>query len=157
MFPLLWTEPTCPDSPPIMQGLSIPFACIGSGDPVRVLCLYTTNTLDIFWSIYYWGICTTCCYRFYCVVLKPYALRLATATATAGQLTSVCVCVWHWVWRRVSWVSHTVLCGALYTACVDTSRTVFWDRSQFRWKLMMVGQLSMNSQARKKTKQRNIR
>ena len=35
------------DSPPIMQGLSVPFACIGSGDPVRVLHLYTTNTLDI--------------------------------------------------------------------------------------------------------------
>ena len=34
------------DSPPIMQGLSVPFACIGSGDPVRVLRLYTTNTLD---------------------------------------------------------------------------------------------------------------
>ena len=30
-----------------MQGLSIPFACIGSGDPVRVLRLYTMNTLDI--------------------------------------------------------------------------------------------------------------
>ena len=29
-----------------MQGLSVPFACIGSGDPVRVLHLYTTNTLD---------------------------------------------------------------------------------------------------------------
>ena len=29
-----------------MQGLLIPFACVGSGDPVRVLCLYTTNTLD---------------------------------------------------------------------------------------------------------------
>ena len=24
---------------------------------------------------------------------------------------------------------HTVLCSALYTACVDASRTVFWDRS----------------------------
>ena len=35
------------DSPPIMQGLSVLFACTGSGDPVRVLCLYTTNTLDI--------------------------------------------------------------------------------------------------------------
>ena len=35
------------DSPPIMQGLSILFACVGSGDPVRVLHLYTTNTLDI--------------------------------------------------------------------------------------------------------------
>ena len=29
-----------------VQGLSIPFACEGSGDPVRVLHLYTTNTLD---------------------------------------------------------------------------------------------------------------
>ena len=26
--------------------LSVPFACVGSGDPVRVLRLYTTNTLD---------------------------------------------------------------------------------------------------------------
>ena len=24
----------------------MPFACVGSGDPVRVLHLYTTNTLD---------------------------------------------------------------------------------------------------------------
>ena len=32
----------------LMQGLSIPFACVGSSDPVRVLRLYTTNTLDIF-------------------------------------------------------------------------------------------------------------
>ena len=30
-----------------LQGLSIPFACVGSGDPVRVLRLYTMNTLDI--------------------------------------------------------------------------------------------------------------
>ena len=30
----------------LLQGLSVPFACIGSGDPVRVLRLYTTNTLD---------------------------------------------------------------------------------------------------------------
>ena len=29
-----------------LQGLSVPFACVGSGDPVRVLRLYTTNTLD---------------------------------------------------------------------------------------------------------------
>ena len=31
-----------------LQGLSVPFVCVGSGDPVRVLCLYTTNTLGIF-------------------------------------------------------------------------------------------------------------
>ena len=30
-----------------LQGLSVLFACVGSGDPVRVLRLYTTNTLDI--------------------------------------------------------------------------------------------------------------
>ena len=31
--------------------------------------------------------------------------------------------------------SHTVdlLCGDLYTACVDASRTVFWDRSSARF------------------------
>ena len=29
-----------------MQGLSVPIACVASGDPVRVLHLYTTNTLD---------------------------------------------------------------------------------------------------------------
>ena len=34
------------DSSPTMQGLIVPFACVGSGDPVRVLHLYTTNTLD---------------------------------------------------------------------------------------------------------------
>ena len=32
----------------VVQGLSVPFACVGSGDPVRVLRLYTTNTLDVF-------------------------------------------------------------------------------------------------------------
>ena len=29
-----------------MQGLFVPFACVGSSDPVRVLRLNTTNTLD---------------------------------------------------------------------------------------------------------------
>ena len=32
----------------MLQGLSVPFTCVGSGDPVRVLRLYTTNTLDVF-------------------------------------------------------------------------------------------------------------
>ena len=32
----------------ICKVLSIPVPCVGSGDPVRVLRLYTTNTLDIF-------------------------------------------------------------------------------------------------------------
>ena len=58
----------------IVQGLSAPFACVGSGDPVRVLRLYTTNTLDILWSIYCRDICTTCRYRIY--VLCAQALWL---------------------------------------------------------------------------------
>ena len=36
----------------LMQGLIRPVAGIGSGDPVRVLCLYTTITLDEVCSIY---------------------------------------------------------------------------------------------------------
>ena len=38
----------CPYLPGGVQGLSVPFACVGSGDPVRVLRLYTTNTMDVF-------------------------------------------------------------------------------------------------------------
>ena len=38
----------CTQWPALLQHFSIPFACVGSGDPVRVLHLYTTNTLDIF-------------------------------------------------------------------------------------------------------------
>ena len=33
---------------------------------------------------------------------------------------------------RVTLNLHTVLCCALYTACVDASRTVFWDCSVLR-------------------------
>ena len=113
VFPLLWTEPTGWILHQLCKVLSVPFACVGSGDPVRVLRLYTMNTLDTLWSIYCWGICTTCRYPFYCVMLKPYALRLPTAT-----------CVWVRLWLSVT-VRRTVLCGALYTACVDASRTVF--------------------------------
>ena len=64
-----------------LQGLSVPFACVGSGDPVRVLRLYTTNTQDIFEAFiaeaYVQLVATNPN-----VMLKPYALRLPTATAT---------------------------------------------------------------------------
>ena len=43
-----------------------PIARVGSGDPVRVLRLYTTITLDEVCSIYCWDICTTCRYRSTC-------------------------------------------------------------------------------------------
>ena len=127
------------DSPPIMQGLLVPFACIGSSDPLRVLrlyttntldtlwsiycwdvcttCLYTTNTLDTLWSIYCWDICTTCRYRIY--VLCAQALRLwdfllliRTSRWLSGECLSMLYCV-----------------VAYIAACVDASRTVFWDRS----------------------------
>ena len=58
-----------------------------------------------------------------CYMLKPYALRLPTvdlySAVGPGEMHS-CNC------------AHTVLCGVLYTACVDASRTVFWDRSVLR-------------------------
>ena len=36
----------------LLQGFIRPVAHVGSGDPVRVLCLYTTNTLDEACNIY---------------------------------------------------------------------------------------------------------
>ena len=37
---------------PLLQGFIRPVAHVGSGDPVRVLCLYTTINLDEVCSIY---------------------------------------------------------------------------------------------------------
>ena len=76
-----------------LQGLFVPFACVGSGDPVRVLRLYTTNTLDTLWSIYCWDICTTCRYPSY--VLLYWLIHSHWLTP--------------WFWLR------TVLCGAIYS------------------------------------------
>ena len=99
-----------------MQGLFVPFACVGSGDPVRVLRLYTTNTLDTLWSIYCWDSCTTCRYRIYVLLAQAlwfwdFLLLIRTLqkylTKCAPTLTYIC-------------------------ACVDASRTVFWDRSTSR-------------------------
>ena len=94
-----------------MQGLSVPFACVGSGDPVRVLRLYTR----IHW-IY-----------FEAFISETYVQLVATdanvlcAQALRSETPNYYYCC-----------SRTVLCGALYTACVDASRTVFWDRSVLR-------------------------
>ena len=58
------------------------------------------------------------------LVLMCYAQALRSETSYCYYYYCVCA--------RVSWVGvccRTVLCGALYTACVDASRTVFWDRS----------------------------
>ena len=87
-----------------LQSLFVPFAWVGSGDPVRVLRLYTTNTLDTLWSIYCWDICTTCHYQSYVLL--------------------------YWLIRS-RWLTDLVLyCAVPYiAACVDVSRTVFRDRS----------------------------
>ena len=50
------------------------------------------------------------------------ALRSETSYCYYGYLSSA-------VTALSFSLSHTVLCGALYTACVDASRTVFWDHS----------------------------
>ena len=94
-----------------MQGLSVPIACVGSSDPVRVLRLYTTNTLDIFLK----HLLLRHMYNLPLPVLLCYAQALLSETS---------YCVWVCLPSLC-----TVLCGALYTACVDASRTVFWDCS----------------------------
>ena len=58
-------------------------------------------------------------------ILMCYAQALCSETSycycySDVHPVTVCVCVC---------LSRTVLCGALYPACVDASRTVFWDRS----------------------------
>ena len=37
-----------------LQGLFVPFACAGSSDPVRVLCLFHNKYTGFDWSIYCW-------------------------------------------------------------------------------------------------------
>ena len=102
-----------------LQGLFVPFACVGSGDPVRVLHLYTTNTLDTLWSIYCSDICTTCHYRIY--MLLAQALRLWDFLLLI-----------HTLLKYLVECALTLYCVVTYIcACVDASRTVFWDRSDF--------------------------
>ena len=95
-------------------------ARIGSSDPVRVLRLYTANTLDEVCSIYCLDICTTCRYQSMC-----------DSTGASGP-TALSVC------SRLCLVANCLLllcyCSVLYcmmpfiATCVDTIGTVFWDR-----------------------------
>ena len=62
-------------------------------------------------------------------MLKPYALRLLTATATVARLRATATTDFN---ANMLLHPRTVLCGALYTACVDASRTVFWDHLPVR-------------------------
>ena len=113
-----------------LQGLFILFACVGSGDPVRVLHLYTTNTLDTLWSIYCWDICTTCCYQTYV---------LSYCRMCPSRVLSMTDC----------WMIAALYCAVPFiVGCVDISRMVFWDRSVLRLPgeaLILVAKLSNSS------------
>ena len=68
-----------------------------------------------------------------CYMLKPYALKTSYCNGSNAGLTANAEC------------HHTVLCGVLYTACVDTSKngilglftTIVGD--QLRWGGKCVG------------------
>ena len=49
----------------LMQGLFASCIYVGSGDPVRALCLLLNKYTGYNWSIYCWDICTTCRYQSY--------------------------------------------------------------------------------------------
>ena len=50
----LWTDGVLIGVHGVMQGLFVLFARIGSGDPVRVLCLFHNKYTGYNWSIYCW-------------------------------------------------------------------------------------------------------
>ena len=102
-----------------MQGLFVPFACIGSGDPVRVFTSvhneYTGYTLKHLllrhmYNLSLPNLCATCS--------SLVTLRLPTVDPYSAEVPG-------------EMRSHTVLCDGL-CACVDASRTVFWDRSHIQ-------------------------
>ena len=112
----------------LLQGLSVPFACVGSGDPVRVLRLYTTNTLDVLLK----HLLLRHMYNLPLPILMCFAQALRSETSYCyGDRVTLSACVRETL-NVSECVCRTVLCGALYTACVDASGTVFWDRSVLR-------------------------
>ena len=69
-----------------MQGLSVPFACVGSGDPVRVLRLYTQIHwihFEAFISETYVQLVTTGA-----TVLRAQALCSETPTTTVATASA---------------------------------------------------------------------
>ena len=90
-----------------LQGLSVLFACIGSGDSVRVLRLYTTNTLDI--------------------LLKHLLLRhmYNFAATEANVLRAQALGLWDFL-LTPNYCSRTVLWGALYTVQSSVSQGKLW-------------------------------
>ena len=89
-----------------VQGLFVPFACLGSGDPVRALRLYTTNTLDTIEAFFA---------ETYIQLVTTEAMCCSTSWS-ALTTTTRATCV----------TDFALFCAAPYiVACVDVSRTVF--------------------------------
>ena len=103
-----------------------PVARIGSGDPVRVLRLYTMITLDEVCSVYCWDICTTCRYQSMCY---STCVSGPTALSVCSRLCPTKNCAW----LTLLWMCECV-CPVLYctmpfiATCVDAIGMVFWDR-----------------------------
>ena len=125
--PLVWHLPTSRQpvwqlsrSLPHMQSVFIRLvACVGSGDPVRVLRLYTMNTLDEVCSIYCWDICTTCRYRSTCYSTGASG---PTALSVCSRLCLVTNC------STENWALVLYCTMPFIATCVDAIGTVFWDR-----------------------------
>ena len=62
----------------IVQGSVLPFACVGSGDPVRVLRLLHNKYSGYSWIIYCWWLCTTCHYQSYVLTTKGLPFDCST-------------------------------------------------------------------------------
>ena len=125
---LLWTEPTGWILHQLCKSFIRLVACVGSGDPVRVLRLYTTNTLDEVCSIYCWDICTTCRYRSTCYSTGASG---PTALSVCSRLCLVANCSTK-NWARLL-TARVLYCTVPFIAtCVDAIGTVFWDRPRNR-------------------------
>ena len=99
-------------------------ACVGSGDPVRVLRLYTTITLDEVCSIYCWDICTTCRYRSTCYSTCASG---PTALSVCSRLCLVTNC------STENWALIMYCTMPFIATCVDAIGMVFWDRPVLRY------------------------
>ena len=82
-----------------VQGSFVPFARVGSGDPVRVLRLFHNKYSGYSWIVYCRWLCTTCHYQSY-VLTTTGCLWLCNS----GLLTSWCSLF------GVSWPTHLRYC-----------------------------------------------
>ena len=108
----------------LLQGFIRPVARVGSGDPVRVLRLYTTITLDEVCSIYCWDICTTCCYQSMCYSMCASG---PTTLSVCSRLCLVANC------STKNWALVLYCTMSFIAICVDAIGTVFWDCPVLRY------------------------